>query len=114
VNTVVPGLLSLKACAAGSHISIAQRVSQIPEGDKQPVKQLTETNMQLSSLLVTICECENILRVMEDAFTSLVEAFRKSTTAREHIERAIFGHFRRLWFYRSVLRLLCSLSLTFT
>lgn len=35
VNTVVPGLFSLKACAAGSHISIAQRVSEIAKGNKQ-------------------------------------------------------------------------------
>lgn len=46
-------------------------------------------------------------------FTSLVKSFRKSTTARENIQGAIFGHFKSLWFV-GVLGLLRSLSFAFT
>lgn len=49
----------------------------------------------------------------EQAFTSLVEAFRKSTAAREHIQCAIFGHFNCLRSILRVLWFLCSGCLPF-
>lgn len=99
VNTVVPGLLSLKACAAGSHISIAQRVSEMPEDNEQLA-------------LKPPPQCVWKHSAVEDVLTRLVEAFRKSTAAREHIKSAIFGHFKRL--YRRVLWFLHSFSFAFT
>lgn len=50
----------------------------------------------------------------QTTFTSLVESFRKSTTARKHVQCAIFGHSKCLWFIWSVLGLRSSLSFAFT
>lgn len=52
-------------------------------------------------------------KTRKGTFTSLVETLRKPTAAREHIQCAIFRHFKCLWFILSILWFLCCRYLSF-